>query len=312
MKNSGPNSTDTPGDSAGRGSELDHSTLDWAREEGEADRVIDDLNRFLRHRRRRRLRALAAGVACVAITAFVWPMLRNKMMPASDARQGAASIVVMRPETRVLADGTTVELKAGAEIAVDFSGEFRRVELRRGEAHFQVAKNPQRTFVVTAAGVDVRAVGTAFCVGLGAQAIEVLVTEGHVAVEDSGRIVKTVTPAEPEPMTFGVGKRIVIDRIGSRPVAAVRHVTTLPSEKISEHLAWRVPRLEFAGTPLSQALPMFNEHARTRLTLADAALGKLQLSGVLRADDTESLLRLLEGEFGLKTEIRGDEIVLRR
>jgi transmembrane sensor len=139
-----------------------------------------------------------------------------------------------------------------------------------------------------------------------------LVTEGHVAVDDSKRSVEAVTRAEPAPMTFGVGKRIVIERTATGPTAAARDVTTLPSEKINERLAWRVPRLEFAGTPLSQALPMFNEHARTRLTLADATLGRLQLSGVLRADDTESLLRLLEGEFGLKADVRGDEIVLRR
>jgi transmembrane sensor len=80
---------------------------------------------------------------------------------------------------------------------------------------------------------------------------------------------------------------------------------------MGEHLAWRVPRLELSGTPLSKALPMFNEHGRVHLRLADPALGRLQLSGVLRADDTESLLRLLEGEFALTAERRGDELVLR-
>ena len=66
-------------------------------------------------------------------------------------------------------------------------------------------------------------------------------------------------------------------------------VTTVSATEMDEHLAWRVPRLEFAGTPLAQALPMFNQYGGVRLTLADPALGRLQLSGVLRADDSESL-----------------------
>jgi transmembrane sensor len=62
---------------------------------------------------------------------------------------------------------------------------MRRVILQRGEAHFEVTKNPQRPFLVTAAGIDIRAVGTAFGVQLGTTAVEVLVTEGRVSVEKS-------------------------------------------------------------------------------------------------------------------------------
>jgi transmembrane sensor len=62
------------------------------------------------------------------------------------------------------------------------------VVLERGEAHFQVAKNPARPFVVVARGVEIRAVGTAFSVGLESTRVEVLVTEGQVAVETASGI----------------------------------------------------------------------------------------------------------------------------
>ena len=64
-------------------------------------------------------------------------------------------------ESRALDDGTVVELNGGAEIEVQFTAAERRLRLVRGEAHFQVAKNPLRPFVVEAGGVAVRAVGTA-------------------------------------------------------------------------------------------------------------------------------------------------------
>jgi transmembrane sensor len=54
---------------------------------------------------------------------------------------------------------------------------------RSGEAHFFVEKDPQRPFVVNAAGIDVRAVGTAFNVRIDPAAVEVLVTEGRVRVD---------------------------------------------------------------------------------------------------------------------------------
>src|SRR3546814_12625198 len=59
---------------------------------------------------------------------------------------------------------------------------MRRVILRRGEASFEVAHNVQRPFVVSAEGLDVRAVGTAFVVGIEDGGVEVTVEEGVVAV----------------------------------------------------------------------------------------------------------------------------------
>ena len=292
------------------------SALDWARDTGDADRVIADLEEFLRRRRRRRVSIAAAGLMLLVVAASLQPFYRTGITPSTPLTAVAANTVVTRPETRTLPDGTVVQLNVGAEIEVDYAGTWRRVALRKGEAHFQVAKNPQRPFVVAVENVEVRAVGTAFSVELGTKEIEVLVTEGQVAVESPER--GATAPAAANPVadaastTFGAGKRIVVELTPAGAAVPSRQVTTLSTTELGELLAWRVPRLEFAGTPLAQALPMFNQHGRVQLSLADPALGRLQLSGVLRADDTESLLRLLEGEFGLTGEARDGEIVLRR
>jgi ferric-dicitrate binding protein FerR (iron transport regulator) len=81
-------------------------------------------------------------------------------------------------------------------------------------------------------------------------------------------------------------------------------------------LAWRVPRLKFAATPLAEVVAMFNAHAvagrDSRLVLASDAPADARVSGMLRSDDVESLLRLLEAEFSISSEKRAGEIVLRR
>jgi ferric-dicitrate binding protein FerR (iron transport regulator) len=81
-------------------------------------------------------------------------------------------------------------------------------------------------------------------------------------------------------------------------VAGAAAVRSVPSGERRERLNWRVPLLEFSSTPLAEAIPMFNRHGRRRLVL-DPTLGRLQLSGTLRADDTDSLFILLRNEFGI-------------
>jgi transmembrane sensor len=83
-------------------------------------------------------------------------------------------------ERLALPDGSRVELKDGSEVVVQYSASERRVKLTGGEAHFTVWKDKTRPFIVNAAGVEVRAVGTAFNVRLEAKSVEVLVTEGRV------------------------------------------------------------------------------------------------------------------------------------
>jgi transmembrane sensor len=232
-----------------------------------------------------------------------------------------ASIVVNAPSRQELTDGSIVELRAGAELRVAFTDEVRRVILEHGEAHFDVAKNPARPFVVQAGGIEVRAVGTAFAVEVGEKEVAVVVTEGRVALDspvDRGVVVPRVAsepnfalPPAARPLAFvDAGGRAVIGTkdSGRDPSAHVEAVTTA---EISARLAWRETTLELSGTPLSEAIPMFNRHGRVRLVLEDARLGRIRLSGVLRTNNVDTLLRLLEEEHGIVARRgRGDEIVL--
>ena len=129
--------------------------------------------------------SLAAAAALVLGGALLW----REASPAVSPEHPKSYLRVN--ERQALPDGSVVELKDGSRIVVEFSAVERRVQLT-GEAHFQVAKN-STPFVVVAGGVALKAVGTAFNVRLDAEAVDVLVTEGRVAVatlkaEDGGRI----------------------------------------------------------------------------------------------------------------------------
>jgi len=78
-------------------------------------------------------------------------------------------------------DGSKVTLNTDSQIRVTLTDSERRVDLKYGEAFFEVSKDPKRPFVVNAGGKRVIAVGTQFSVRRDANDIQVVVTEGRFA-----------------------------------------------------------------------------------------------------------------------------------
>ena len=207
-------------------------------------------------------------------------------------------------ERQTLEDGSVVELNRGASIAVAFTAAERRVRLLQGEANFTVTKNPARPFIVNAGGVDVRAVGTVFNVRLDPTAVEVIVSEGVVKVDPPGAATaqKETLVAHGQSTTIPLG-----------PVATQPQVDTLSAAEVDARLAWRPQPLEFTATPLTEIVAEFNRRNPVQLVIADPALATFRLSALCRSDNVEGFVRLMESNFEMKAEWRGDrEIVLRR
>lgn len=308
--------------SRGQGAKL--HPADWAVESGAVGEILRDLNCQLRRRRHRRLRALTGGAIALIVAGFVWRFVGRPA--ALNEGRLAPSAVVSRPERQILSDGSIVELKHGAQVAVAFTESVRRVILNRGEAHFQVAKMA-KPFVVAVGDVEVRAVGTAFAVQLGDAHVEVLVTEGRVAVGQTARTIAAFPGAttassdsDPSPanaMLIQAGSRLVVPAAAAAAPHSRPEAVPVETAELAARLAWRMPRLEFSRTPLAEALAMMKQHAAAgkvvTVTLSNPSLGRVQVSGVLRADNMEPLLRLLEEEYDIKPEyLSSNEVVLRK
>lgn len=246
-----------------------------------------------------------AAAACVAV-AFV--LNRDTHSSSTAATVSATPAVATSYEKRLLDDGSVLELNRGASVSVSYTVNERRVRLLSGEAHFTVAKNPARPFIVSAAGVETRAVGTAFNVRLGAASVEVLVTEGRVQVA-------AASPSTASNPTLGVGEKIVV------PLALHRELGTpatslvpvaVGSDEIARTLAWQPRLLEFSAAPLAEVVAEFNRHNTVQLALADPALASLPVTASFRSNNAEGFVRLLEATAGVRAERRGETISLRR
>ena len=284
------------------------ATLHRPRETGHADRVIADLEARVRLRRSRRTKRITwigtSLAAAAAIALAVWLPSRPTAAPA----RVPFATVPLRPERQTLTDGSVVELNAGAVISVAFSPTRRDVKLLRGEAHFAVTKDAARPFVVSAGGVEAQAVGTEFVVTFAPKNVQVLVTEGRVAVASRAVVRDTART----PVFVDAGARVTIPLAASSAAAEPRLDAMAPDE-IARALAWRGKRVEFSGTPLAEAVALFNRQNRVQLTLADESLGELRVSGIFWADDPSGFARLLEPSFSLHTRrVTSDRIEIGR
>lgn len=255
-----------------------------------------------RRPRRRTLLAVAAALVVLAAGIFAWGPEREP-----SARRTAGATWVRENEKRVLSDGTVVELRDGSRIEVAYSEAERRVRLTGGEAHFSVAKNPARPFVVEAGGVAVRAIGTEFVVRLDAAAVNVLVTEGSVRVEHEA----AAAPAGGyEPPVVAASHRAVVSRDAGLPVPEVSPVT--PAE-IRDVLAWQAARFQFDETPLLEAVAEFNRRNAQKMVIGEPALERVPIGGIFRVDNVDGFVSLLAMTLGVKAERReSGEIVLGR
>jgi transmembrane sensor len=248
--------------------------------------------------------ASLAAVFALAAGLVFWARPASQVQERHVADSGAARRVL-------LGDGSHVELNVGSEVHVRFTAGERRVVLARGEAYFDVAHEPVRPFVVTAGGVSVRAVGTAFNVRVVAHSVEVLVMEGRVELAREGDArpagIQPVVAAAPR---ISAGERASVPRLAAEFAPRVEKAD---ARLMREAFAWQDPIIRFSDTPMAEIAARFNRRNVTQLVLSDPELGARRIGGAFALDQPDAFARLLERKGEVVAERQGEnEIVLRR
>ena len=247
-----------------------------------------------------------ASAAAAAATLLLWVAETPRTAPSGQLAAPRLSTALAAPcEQRTLEDGSLVQLNRGTQLSIDFTAGVRRVRLVRGEAHFAVAKNPERPFVVEAGGITVLAVGTAFNVQLTSAAVEVVVAEGRVAVDREAEAL-----SKPKAAMVDARQRVVVPL---REAGLVPPAVTLSEAELTARLVWQPRMLDFTDVPLTNVVEELNRRNPVQLIPESAALRELRVNASIRSDNVEGFVRLLESSFDLRAEWRSEtEIVLRR
>jgi transmembrane sensor len=230
--------------------------------------------------------AIAATLAVAVLAGGGYAVLRPA--PAEIHATSAADAV----RAVVLADGSRLVLDADTEVSTRFNGRERRLELRRGQARFEVAHDPSRPFRVQVGGSTVVALGTTFNIDRWGERTTVSLLEGAVEVLAAGGRA---------PARLAPGQQITIE--GGRLLA----VTTAGGAETS---AWRDDRLAFEDVALGEALAQVNRYARTPVSVGEAALNDLRVSGVFVRGDAEAFAAGVARLYGLRATRQADRILL--
>jgi len=243
--------------------------------------------------------------AVVAIGYVVAPSLRTgrthdsaMILPAS-GEGGAFRTAVGERSTVTLSDGSTVALNTNSRIEVSFTPAQRNVRLLTGQAWFQVAKNPQRPFVVDAGDRRVTALGTSFDVRLGepgsGDSVQVTLAEGKVSVEPIRSSFTRLILPEAVPELLTPGEALIVSN-------------DAPTQKrkadLSKVISWRQGQVVFDNDTLAAAVAEINRYSATRIELADPRLGELKVSGVFAAGRSESFVETVTGHYPILVATR--------
>ena len=234
-------------------------------------------------------RLLLTGAAAASFAALAGIGLRRARMRLATQRGELRNVP--------LQDKSLAAINTDSQIEVAMTPRARHVELVRGEAWFQVAKNPEAPFVVAAGDVRVRAVGTAFSVRRHDHGADVLVTEG---------VVETWRASEPGARTrLSAGDSAFVPYQG----ADVVRVAYQPAE-VTRKLAWREREIILRQETLSDAAAEFNRYNDVQIVIDDPVLGRERLVGGFRVDAPDSFARAVHAALDAPVSIGDGRIVI--
>lgn len=188
--------------------------------------------------------------------------------------------------TLTLADGSELSLNSDSAVDLRFDAKHRHLRLHRGEilihTHRDEAAHP---FVVLTRYGALRPLGTRFSVRLLADAGQLAVFEGSVAIEMAGAALPHPILQAGEQLRFAPG-------IDARPVPVDHNA-----------VAWRDGMLVASGMPLAEFLAEVGRHRPGRLACAPE-IADLKVSGTYPLADTDRILDVLRDSLPVRIDTR--------
>lgn len=199
--------------------------------------------------------------------------------------------------TLALDDGSRVHLNTSTRLVIRYDDRQRRVELKSGEALFEVAKNQSRPFVVVAGDRQVVAVGTSFIVRRDEQRLAVTLVEGKVAVGPSEEEVEVAASSSARML-----------RPGERLIIAATDRERIDHPAMDEVTAWQRGQVALDQTPLGDAAVEMNRYSHVRIVIEQPESASIPVSGIFRAGASADFAEAVGRTYGLRVIARGDEI----
>ena len=195
-----------------------------------------------------------------------------------------------------LADGSRVILDTQSSLDIALASERREITLWTGRAHFDVAPDVLRPFIVKPAHRQFAVVGTMFDVSYRHDTFSVFPLKGEVAV---GQVTPTGGGGASQYLVPGEQFVMVRDKVVLNRGSDLKKLTS-----------WQSGRLIFEGEPLSQAIAEVSLYTTRRINAPQAEVRDIRINGVYNVADPDAFVESVARLVGCDIERHGNDILL--
>lgn len=194
-----------------------------------------------------------------------------------------------------LDDGSVITLNSNSKLIYPrkFAATERRVELI-GEAFFDIAKNPDKAFIIKAKDAEVKVLGTSFNINAVKNKVEVLVKTGKVQFSS-------------------------INKPDNKLVLIPGDFATLRKSKIEKavtlddnYLSWKTRQMIFRNTKLVEVAKVLNRTYQVQIQFQEAKFKDLPLTTTWDHEPLDNILNYMCSAFNLAYEKKGNQIIIKK
>ncbi len=163
-----------------------------------------------------------------------------------------------------------------------------------GEAFFDIAKNPNKAFIINAKDAEVKVLGTSFNINAATNKVEVLVKTGKVqfsSVNKPGNKLILI------PGDFASLKESNLEKIVSRD---------------DNYLSWKTRQMIFRDTKLQEVAKVLNRTYQVQIRFQEADIKNLPLNTTWDHEPLDDILTYMCRPFNLVYEKKGNQILIKR
>ena len=251
--------------------------------------------------------ALNSGISAVCIALLTVVVITGTRLQQPQWVVERSQIAEVRE--LVLPDGSLISLGPDSELRYRIRSDERSLELHRGQAFFDVARDTERAFTVAVGKTNVTVLGTQFDIVRHRRGAKVSVLEGRVQVESPIRVgdgssnLDGSSASKDESILTG-GQALSVDKVDGHGVTEAINSSSVG--------AWRDGRLSYVNTPLTVVIEDINRYYDTELRLVGDDFSGLNVSATFKVEQLDTALAVLEKSLPIEFDVIDERLILIR
>lgn len=233
-----------------------------------------------------------AAVAAILIIGMLSVYYFTDVLPKNTNTVVAANSIEKGKEV-LLSDGSKVWLNNGASLSFPekFAENSRTVELK-GEAFFEVSRNPKKPFTVITKNSKTTVLGTSFNINSDEDSTEVIVTTGKVKVSDLENTSNQI-------ITSGYSAKVKKEGVEKYELANLNY------------MAWKTGKFIFKETPIPQVVENLNKYYKKQIIIADGVDVNCLLTADFNKTDLHEVLEIIKLTCDFSVEENKDKFIIK-